>query len=487
MSITRSRLLEVDYSLRVTLSAGTLRTTDVQVTLPVRIVNFLSVDPPPSFPLASQGNDAVNYVNPDKCDVASVLAPGRLQRNSHPHSRPVVVGLFGSYGPTTRPLESLAEANDDSPVFPTRDLQDDALQDELPENSSDDLDLAGEYTEENSRYDYLDALEPNDELGNLSMYEDDTDEVVQHALSLTKVDEFENAPRFADLYYASVQEDLHQLTHRISTREIPKEQAYRGEGSRSKPSSRQQSPNLRTRNPEGYPDLRPNARPPISLSRPNRPRGPSLFAQRVQEKREAHGIESESVNHTSSDECDEGPQGARDGHIKTSMNSNCIHGSLNASPPSSRSNPDNQELQRGGPNRSVTGPEALKLTRTADGYSSASQEHSMPSSTASSAFASVSNRSGSRLLPRPPSVPNCLPPAPELVTSLSNQIVPAHKYKPDHAQPLEQSCSGSSEDDAQASSSTGTRPKLRPRLESASSVKDKIRELEERVKAAEQL
>lgn len=47
------------------------------------------------------------------------------------------------------------------------------------------------------------------DLGNLSL-PDDTDEVVQYALASarTDVDYVENAPRFADLYYSSLQENL---------------------------------------------------------------------------------------------------------------------------------------------------------------------------------------------------------------------------------------------------------------------------------------
>ena len=46
-------------------------------------------------------------------------------------------------------------------------------------------------------------------LGNLSLH-DDTEEVVQYALASarTDVDYGENAPRFADLYYSSLQENL---------------------------------------------------------------------------------------------------------------------------------------------------------------------------------------------------------------------------------------------------------------------------------------
>ncbi|TCD67096.1 hypothetical protein EIP91_000559 [Steccherinum ochraceum] len=52
LSISRGRLLEVEYSLRVTISAGPL-SPDVFVTLPIRIINFLSIDPPPSAALLS--------------------------------------------------------------------------------------------------------------------------------------------------------------------------------------------------------------------------------------------------------------------------------------------------------------------------------------------------------------------------------------------------------------------------------------------------
>ncbi|OCH94752.1 hypothetical protein OBBRIDRAFT_722012, partial [Obba rivulosa] len=52
LSITRGRILEVEYSIRVTLSAGPL-TPDVFVTLPVKIINFLSIDPTPCLPLLS--------------------------------------------------------------------------------------------------------------------------------------------------------------------------------------------------------------------------------------------------------------------------------------------------------------------------------------------------------------------------------------------------------------------------------------------------
>ncbi|KAM5530599.1 hypothetical protein V8D89_015717, partial [Ganoderma adspersum] len=52
LSVSRSRLIQVEYSIRVTASAGALA-PDVHVSLPLHIINFLSVDPTPSDPLLS--------------------------------------------------------------------------------------------------------------------------------------------------------------------------------------------------------------------------------------------------------------------------------------------------------------------------------------------------------------------------------------------------------------------------------------------------
>lgn len=53
LSVARSRIFEVEYSIRVSLSAGSL-TSDACVTLPIRVVNFMSIDPPPSAPNMAQ-------------------------------------------------------------------------------------------------------------------------------------------------------------------------------------------------------------------------------------------------------------------------------------------------------------------------------------------------------------------------------------------------------------------------------------------------
>ncbi|KAF9486311.1 hypothetical protein BDN70DRAFT_846023 [Pholiota conissans] len=49
VTILRGKILEVSYALQVTISVGTLLPTEVQVSLPIEIINFLSIDPPPSF------------------------------------------------------------------------------------------------------------------------------------------------------------------------------------------------------------------------------------------------------------------------------------------------------------------------------------------------------------------------------------------------------------------------------------------------------
>lgn len=61
LSVPRSRLIEVEYSIRITASAGAL-TPDVHVTLPLRIINFLSVDPTPSDPLLSSDGSYARLV-----------------------------------------------------------------------------------------------------------------------------------------------------------------------------------------------------------------------------------------------------------------------------------------------------------------------------------------------------------------------------------------------------------------------------------------
>ncbi|KIY67209.1 E set domain-containing protein, partial [Cylindrobasidium torrendii FP15055 ss-10] len=50
LTIPRTRLLEVEYYLSVSISGGSLG-SDVSVVLPIKIFNFLSIDPPPTLPV----------------------------------------------------------------------------------------------------------------------------------------------------------------------------------------------------------------------------------------------------------------------------------------------------------------------------------------------------------------------------------------------------------------------------------------------------
>ena len=155
-------MLEVLYVLRVTISSGSLLPTDVHATLPLHIVNFLSIDPPISSPHIPSTQLDLNLSN-----AKTLPALGR----------PVSVDSGRS------------EAN----------LVEESIDDEDSFYSNDDIQDDPEGLARNGGHG----------LGNLSLH-DDTDEVVQYALASarTDVDYGENAPRFADLYYSSLQENL---------------------------------------------------------------------------------------------------------------------------------------------------------------------------------------------------------------------------------------------------------------------------------------
>ncbi|RDX50472.1 hypothetical protein OH76DRAFT_1482249 [Lentinus brumalis] len=73
LSVPRSRLVEVEYSIRVTVSAGAL-TPDVHVTLPMRVINFLSVDPTPSDPLVSSDGSYARLIPYEGLPVPGTLS-----------------------------------------------------------------------------------------------------------------------------------------------------------------------------------------------------------------------------------------------------------------------------------------------------------------------------------------------------------------------------------------------------------------------------
>ncbi|KAF8167616.1 hypothetical protein B0H34DRAFT_792324 [Crassisporium funariophilum] len=156
LSIMRGKLLEVLYTIRVTISAGTLLSTDVNLSLPVQIVNFLSIDPPPTSPEMP------------------------LTR----HGRPLSAheNLISGSDFVAQSDKSFTEG--ECPVTEDHGHREDLIMD----------------------------TEDHDELGTLSFH-DDTDEVVQFAVASASADAdyADHAPRFADLYYSSLQENLDKL------------------------------------------------------------------------------------------------------------------------------------------------------------------------------------------------------------------------------------------------------------------------------------
>ena len=155
-------MLEVLYVLRVTISSGSLLPTDVHATLPLHIINFLSIDPPISSPRIPSTQMDLNLSN-----VKTIPALSRPNSIDSERSEANFI---------QEPID------DEDSFYSSDDIQDD------PKG------LAGN---------------GGHGLGNLSLH-DDTEEVVQYALASarTDVDYGENAPRFADLYYSSLQENL---------------------------------------------------------------------------------------------------------------------------------------------------------------------------------------------------------------------------------------------------------------------------------------
>ncbi|KAL0579438.1 hypothetical protein V5O48_002544 [Marasmius crinis-equi] len=158
LSIAKSRLLEVTYSIRVSINAGAL-TSDLHVLLPIRVINFLSVDPPPTFPVLDK-----NFLNlEDDHEYSGLLyAPPIAQVEA---LRRIVEGR--SSGGASDPPESSAQSDPD----------------------------------DGSQEDYsMDSISP----------QEDNEEFVQRAISSMIADAKygEQGARFADLYYESIQEDL---------------------------------------------------------------------------------------------------------------------------------------------------------------------------------------------------------------------------------------------------------------------------------------
>lgn len=162
VSLPRSRLLEVEYVLKVSLCAGTLLSADVQLTLPVRLVNFLSLDPYIS-----------TLLNPSSKYEHRSEGASQLDKDSR-------ASCFGH------------DEADDLPI-----------EDEL---DSGDVSIDETAFDRDSDYDSeeLESVFPED-----SSMVDEPEEFVRRAVTSARIDRIYggHAPRFADLYYACLQDN----------------------------------------------------------------------------------------------------------------------------------------------------------------------------------------------------------------------------------------------------------------------------------------
>ncbi len=233
----RGRLLEEEYMLRVSVSAGPLG-SDVHVKLPIKIINFLSIDPPPTYPLPT-GDGPVDTQRP----------------------------IYDSNKRNSNALDSLDEYEDE--VY-SDDHSDYVPSDEAAMDSNDPYDGISS----NERLTTAATQDDRLQGGNLSIY-DDTDEVVQHAITSASIDSryAEHGNRFADLYYTSMQEDLNAAV-------------------------------LQPLEEEAMDPYSATPRPPAEEPKPELAKGPSSFAQRVEEKLRAAGAEGR-LNRLDTSLCDE--------------------------------------------------------------------------------------------------------------------------------------------------------------------------------------
>lgn len=299
LSVVRSRLFEVSYSICVTVSGGLVRTTDVQAILPIRLINLLSLDPPPSH------RPPPPDIKPRDC----VFEPSQATRFSNvepsaPEPRPnsKIAESFHSQIQNPGILASLRDkevkgelCNNDCSVYRASNS---VLQTENQTNVSTSIlptdvsrttvismgDAYGGFereTEEDSFHNSGSRTYSNSNSSELLPNEDD--DVVR--MFLDPVDE--DAPHFADLFYASVQGTVSEVQC----------QGYQGDECLGQACASGTSHLYDTfATPEDYlwrrPEFPASAQPQTNLTKPNRPRGPSNFAQRVQEKMQASATHS---------------------------------------------------------------------------------------------------------------------------------------------------------------------------------------------------
>ena len=168
LTVTDGRIFEVEYSLRVAIDSGTRFSSDIQVTLPIRIVGFHSIDPPPSQPVNVQ---SVASRPPSPSYNSKSIALNRPYSLSCPRK--------GEEIPNQIPTGQKTKMDDDNTFL--HDSYDTPHGWDTQELFSD---CSGE----------MGTLE----LGNISLA-DDTDDVVQHAIATARM--YSTYGHFSDLYY----------------------------------------------------------------------------------------------------------------------------------------------------------------------------------------------------------------------------------------------------------------------------------------------
>ncbi|KAH9486496.1 hypothetical protein JR316_0000561 [Psilocybe cubensis] len=89
LSIPRGKLLEVSYTLRAIISPGSFLSTNVNVSIPLEIINYLSIDPPPRIvtvqgvePVTSEKWRKVSSEDPDAISESDSIADEGSECNS---------------------------------------------------------------------------------------------------------------------------------------------------------------------------------------------------------------------------------------------------------------------------------------------------------------------------------------------------------------------------------------------------------------------
>lgn len=398
LSVARSRLFEVSYSICVSLSGGLVRAADVQAILPIRLINLLSLDPPPNHrPLpsdikprdyASEPSVVTRFSNvepsgPEPCldSKTTETFHSRIQNSSILREKEVEGELRNNdcniyRASNLNVLQTENQTNSSTSIFPTDVSRTTAIsmrdayggfEREIEEDDS------GSHTYSDLK-DHSSKLLPNEDEDVIRMFLHSEDE---------------DAPHFADLFYASVQGTVDEVQG----------QSYQGDERPVQDCASGTSHLSDTfAAPEDYlwcrPELPASAQPQTNLTRPNRPRGPSNFALRVQKKMQTPVTRSTDR--------------ASKAFISTGLSEDSNQGGpLVASPDTGLSNALGDNSDCGSQSEFRKDLSTIPVSETNDvfkliDHSNSSPQHVPHSHSPSTGVTGDGRRGGSRLLPKLP-------------------------------------------------------------------------------------